>query len=81
MGKKSRSKEVRRTEARPAEIDGLIEDYLKAKAALETGSGITYFRGQPVTHESLSEQFFAAGEAQGLERMHLLMMLTVATNA
>lgn len=81
MGKKSRSKEVRRTEARPSEIDGLIEDYLKAKEALEKGSGITHFRGQPVTRDSLSEQFFAAGEAQGIERMHLLMMLTVATNA
>ncbi len=81
MNKTSRPKETHRTEASPADIDRLIADYLKAKEALETGPGITHFRGQPVTRDSLSERFFAAGEAQGLEKMHLLMLLTVATNA
>ena len=80
MGKKSRAKKEPLTKPNPTGMSGLIEDYLKAKAALESGSGIVFFQGQPVTRESLSEQFFAAGEARGLSRMNLLIELTVATN-
>ncbi len=81
MSKKSGLKAQHRTAANSPVIDRLLEDYLTTEKALEIGSGTALFRGQPVTRDSLSEQFFAAGEAQGLEKMHLLMLLTVATNA
>lgn len=62
------------------DVDWLLEDYFATKEALETGSGLAFFRGQAVTGESLSERFFAAGEALGIPRMELFTALVVEMN-
>ncbi len=79
MSKKSGLKAQHRTAANSPVIDRLLEDYLTTEKALEIGSGTALFRGHLVTRESLAKQFFAAGEAQGIERMWLLAELIIAT--
>lgn len=80
MGKKSRLKEQRRASTRSPEIDRLLGDYFTTKEALDKGSGIAFFRGQPVTSESFPQRFFEAGEALNIPRMELFTALAVEMN-
>ena len=73
-------KQQRREKERSPDVDRLLEDYFATKEALDTGSGLAFFRGQAVTSESLSERFFAAGEALGIPRMELFTALVVEMN-
>ncbi len=61
-------------------MDLLLDDYFATKEALDTGSGLAFFRGQAVTSESLTERFFAAGEALGIRRTELFTALVVEMN-
>ena len=84
MGKKSRAKAQRHTpqsvpKNSPA-LEQLLEDYFTTKRALAASTGIVFFRGKPVTDESFSAQFFEVGEALGIDRMELMMALTVKMN-
>lgn len=80
MGKKSRMKQRRREKVRSPEVNRLLEDYFATKEALDTGPGVAFFRGQAVTSESLTERFFAAGEALGVPRTELFAALVVEMN-
>lgn len=80
MGKKLRMKQQRRAKVQSPEVDRLLDEYFATKEALETGLGIAFFQGQPVTSESLSEQFYAAGAALGIPRMELFTTMVVEMN-
>ena len=77
MGKKSRMKEERREYKLPPIVNELLADYFVTRAALETGTGIAFFHGQPVTDDSL-ERLCDEGAKHGVSRTNMMIEVTIA---
>lgn len=79
MGKKSRLKEERRAYKLPPITNELLTDYFLAQKALETGPGIAFFRGQPVTDDSLYDCLCDEGAKHGISQTDMMIEVTLAT--
>lgn len=73
MGKKARSKKLRRLLAPTPELDALLDDYYEAQDVLAEGANVAVFQGQLVTQATLWEKLFEAAARRGIPETKVLL--------